>query len=135
MVVDFRDLNTYSVPDRYPITKVQISLTQISQEVHICTMGSLKEFHQNVVTPAGRRYLRVIVHCGVYESLRMPFGIKNAPTHFQRMINEIFPEERLEGWLIIDIDDIIISSKTWEEHIYRLSRVLGKIQSVSMKIA
>ncbi|MBW0587423.1 hypothetical protein O181_127138 [Austropuccinia psidii MF-1] len=50
-------------------------------------------------------------------------------------MNEIFPEELSEGWLIIYIDDIIICSKTWEEHMYRLSRVLTKIQSVNMKIS
>ncbi|MBW0553563.1 hypothetical protein O181_093278 [Austropuccinia psidii MF-1] len=65
----------------------------------------------------------------------MPFGIKNAPSHFQRMMNEIFPEELSEGWLIIYIDDIIVCSKSWEEHIYRLSRVSKKIQSVNMKIS
>ncbi|MBW0583896.1 hypothetical protein O181_123611 [Austropuccinia psidii MF-1] len=65
----------------------------------------------------------------------MLFGIKNAPSHFQRMMNEIFPEELSEGWLIIYIDDIIVCSKTWEEHMYRLSRVLTKIQSVNMKIS
>ncbi|MBW0586124.1 hypothetical protein O181_125839, partial [Austropuccinia psidii MF-1] len=65
----------------------------------------------------------------------MPFGIKNAPSHFQRMMNEIFPEELSEGWLIIYIDDIIVCSKTWEEHMYRLSRSLTKIQLVNMKIS
>ncbi|MBW0547019.1 hypothetical protein O181_086734 [Austropuccinia psidii MF-1] len=65
----------------------------------------------------------------------MPFGIKNAPSHFQRMINEIFPEELSEGWLIICLDYIIVCSKTWEEHMYRLSRFLTKIQSVNMKIS
>ncbi|MBW0572892.1 hypothetical protein O181_112607 [Austropuccinia psidii MF-1] len=49
------------------------------------------------------------------------------------MMNEIFPEELSEGWFIIYIDDIIVCSKTREEHIYRLSRVLNKIQSVNMK--
>ncbi|MBW0532457.1 hypothetical protein O181_072172 [Austropuccinia psidii MF-1] len=65
----------------------------------------------------------------------MPFGIKNAPSNFQRMMNKIFPEELSEGLLIIHIDDIIVCSKTWEEQIYRLSRVLTKVQSVSMKIS
>ncbi|MBW0589365.1 hypothetical protein O181_129080 [Austropuccinia psidii MF-1] len=64
----------------------------------------------------------------------MPFGIKNAPSHFQRLMNEIFPEELSEGWLIIYIDEIIVCFKTWEEHMYGLSRVLTKIQSVNMKI-
>ncbi|MBW0591152.1 hypothetical protein O181_130867 [Austropuccinia psidii MF-1] len=130
MVGEFRALNTYTVPDRYPIPKIQISLTQISQAVYITTMDTIKGFHKNVVRPRARKYLRIIVHCGVYEYLRMPFCIKNAPSHFQRMMNEIFLEELSEGWLIIYIDDIIVCSKTWEEHMYRLSRVLTKRQHI-----
>ncbi|MBW0531496.1 hypothetical protein O181_071211 [Austropuccinia psidii MF-1] len=135
MVGDFRAINTYIVPERYPIPKIQIPLTQISQAVYITTIDALKGFHQNVVTPRERKYLRIIVHCGVYGYLRFFFGIKNAPSHFQRMMNEIFPEELSEGWLLIYIDDITVCFKTWEEYIYRLSRVLNKIQFVSMKIS
>ncbi|MBW0504227.1 hypothetical protein O181_043942 [Austropuccinia psidii MF-1] len=65
MAWDLRALNTNTVADRYPIPKIQISLTKISQEVYISTMDSLKGFHQNVVTPGERNYLRIIVHCGV----------------------------------------------------------------------
>ncbi|MBW0548852.1 hypothetical protein O181_088567 [Austropuccinia psidii MF-1] len=93
MVGEFRALNTYTVPERYPIPKIQTSFTQISQAVHISTMYALKGFHQNMATPRARKYLRIIVHCGLHEYLRMPFGIKNAPSHFQRMMNEIIPEE------------------------------------------
>ncbi|MBW0541123.1 hypothetical protein O181_080838 [Austropuccinia psidii MF-1] len=134
-VGDFGALNTYTVPERYPRPKIQISLTQISQAVYITTMDALKGSHQNVVTPRARKYLRIIVHCGVSEYLRMPFGIKNAPLHFQRMMNEIFREELSEGWLIIYIDDIIVCSKPWGEHMYRLSRGLTKIQSVNIKVS
>ncbi|MBW0545155.1 hypothetical protein O181_084870, partial [Austropuccinia psidii MF-1] len=73
MVGDFRAMNTYTVPDRYPIPKNQISLTQISQAVYISTIDALKGFHQNLVTPRARKYLIIIVHCGGYEYLRMPF--------------------------------------------------------------
>ncbi|MBW0552298.1 hypothetical protein O181_092013 [Austropuccinia psidii MF-1] len=135
MVGDFRALNTYTVPDRYPITKIQISLTKISQAVYTSTMDSLKGFHQNVVTPRAREYLRIIVLCGMYEHLRMPFGIINEPSHFQRIMNEIFPEELSEGWLIIYIYEIIVCSKTCYDHMYRLYIVLGKIQSVNVKIS
>ncbi|MBW0516393.1 hypothetical protein O181_056108 [Austropuccinia psidii MF-1] len=134
MVGDFRALNNSIVLDRYPIPKIQIALTHISQAVYISTMHALRGFNQNVVTPRARKYLRIIVHCGVYEYLRMLFGIKNAPSHFKRMMNKIFPEELSEGWLMNYLDDIIVCSKTWEEHIYRLSRVLNKIQSVNRKI-
>ncbi|MBW0509119.1 hypothetical protein O181_048834 [Austropuccinia psidii MF-1] len=50
-------------------------------------------------------------------------------------MNKIVPEELSEGWLIIYIDNIIVCSMTWEEHIYGLSRVLIKIQSVNIKIS
>ncbi|MBW0487636.1 hypothetical protein O181_027351 [Austropuccinia psidii MF-1] len=50
-------------------------------------------------------------------------------------MNEIFPEELSEGWLIIYIYDIIVGYKTWEEHMYRLSRVLNRIQCVNIKIS
>ncbi|MBW0583133.1 hypothetical protein O181_122848, partial [Austropuccinia psidii MF-1] len=116
MVGDFKALSTYTVPERYPIPKIQTALTQISQAVYITTMYAHKGFHQNVVTPRARKYLRIIVHCAV-------------------MMNEIFPEELSEGWLIIYINDIIVCSKTWEEHMYRSSRVLTKVQSVDMKIS
>ncbi|MBW0515118.1 hypothetical protein O181_054833 [Austropuccinia psidii MF-1] len=129
MVGDFRAQNNYTVPDSYPIPK-----TQISQEVYIRAMDALKGFHQNVVTPRERKYFRIIIHCGVYEYLRIPFGINNAPSYFQRMMNEIFPEELSKGWLIIYIDEIIVCSKTWEEHIYKLSRVLNKMQFLNMRI-
>ncbi|MBW0572661.1 hypothetical protein O181_112376 [Austropuccinia psidii MF-1] len=65
----------------------------------------------------------------------MRFGIKNEPSDFQIMMNEIFHEEISEGWLIIYLDDIIFCSKTWEEKMYRSSRGLTKTQSVSVKIS
>ncbi|MBW0550853.1 hypothetical protein O181_090568 [Austropuccinia psidii MF-1] len=135
MFGDFGALNTYTVPDRYPIPKIPIALTQISQAVYIATLDALKGFHQKVVTPKARKYLRIIVYCGVNEYLWMHFGIKNAPSHLQRMMNEIVPEELSEGWLIIYIDAIIFCYKTWEENMNRLSRVLTEIQSVNMKIS
>ncbi|MBW0568694.1 hypothetical protein O181_108409 [Austropuccinia psidii MF-1] len=60
MVGGFRALNTYTFPDRYPIPKIQISLTQISQAMYISTMDALKGFHRNVVTPRASKYLRII---------------------------------------------------------------------------
>ncbi|MBW0560513.1 hypothetical protein O181_100228 [Austropuccinia psidii MF-1] len=50
-------------------------------------------------------------------------------------MNEIFPEERSEQWLIIYIDDIIVCSKTWEKHIYQFSRAFTNIQYLKMKIS
>ena len=90
MVVDFRALNTYTIPDRYPIPRINETLTNLAKAKYITSKDALKGFHQNKVNERARKYLSIITHCGVYEYLRMPFAIKNAPSHFQRMMNSIF---------------------------------------------
>ncbi|MBW0549662.1 hypothetical protein O181_089377 [Austropuccinia psidii MF-1] len=120
IVGDFRSLNTYTIPDRYPIPRIHETLTQLSKAIFITSMDSLKGFHQNFLTPHARKLLRIISHFGIYEYLRMCFGIKNAPSHYQRMMNTIFPHELSGGWLIIYINDIIICSETWKFHLETL---------------
>ncbi|MBW0538184.1 hypothetical protein O181_077899 [Austropuccinia psidii MF-1] len=97
VVGEFRASNNYTVTDRYPFPKIQETLTQLSKAKYITSINALKGFHQIFLTPKTRRLLRIIPHCGIYEYLRMPFGIKNAPSHYQRMINTIFPTELSEG--------------------------------------
>ncbi|MBW0519116.1 hypothetical protein O181_058831 [Austropuccinia psidii MF-1] len=135
MVGDFGALNTYTVPDRYPIPRIQETLTQLSKDKYITSMDALKGFHLNILIPKTRKLLRIITHCGIYEHLRISFGIQNAPSHYQRMMNTVFPTELSEGWIIIYIDDIIICSYSWSLHIERLSRVLEKIPGVNMRIS
>ncbi|MBW0520685.1 hypothetical protein O181_060400 [Austropuccinia psidii MF-1] len=79
MVEGFRAFNTYIVPDRYPIPRIQETLTQLSKAKYITSMDALKVFHKSVLMPKAKELLIIITHCGIYEYLRMPFGIKNAP--------------------------------------------------------
>ncbi|MBW0558591.1 hypothetical protein O181_098306 [Austropuccinia psidii MF-1] len=72
---------------------------------------------------------------GIYECTRMPFGIKNAPSHFQRMMDTIFQEEILEGWMLVYIDDIIIYSETWGDHVQYIERVLSKCTPINLQIS
>ncbi|MBW0523732.1 hypothetical protein O181_063447 [Austropuccinia psidii MF-1] len=111
VVGEFRALNTNAIPDRYAIPRIHATSTQLSTADFITAMDALKGFNQNVLPEKARKLLRIIVHCGIYEYLRMKFGIKDAPSHHQRTMNIIFPEVS-EGWLIIYIDDIIVCSET-----------------------
>ncbi|MBW0585396.1 hypothetical protein O181_125111 [Austropuccinia psidii MF-1] len=79
MVGDFRALNTYTIPERYPIPRIHETLTQLSQANFITAMDALKGFHQYVLTYNAKKLLRTIGHCGIFEYLRMPFSIENAP--------------------------------------------------------
>ncbi|MBW0561004.1 hypothetical protein O181_100719 [Austropuccinia psidii MF-1] len=135
MVGEFRALNTYTIPDRYPIRRIHEKLTQSSQAKFIPVMDALKGFHQNSLTENSKKLLRITVHCGIFEYLRLPFGIENAPPHYQRMMNTLFTEELSEGWLIIYTDYIIIFSEIWDSHLSRLERVLQEIAQVNMKIS
>ncbi|MBW0532756.1 hypothetical protein O181_072471 [Austropuccinia psidii MF-1] len=110
MVGDFGALNTYTVPDRYPIPRIQETLNQLSKAKYITSMDALKGFHKTFLTSKAKKLLRIITHCSIYEHHRMPFGIKYAPSHYKRMRNTIFPTELSEGWLIIYIDHMIIFS-------------------------
>ncbi|MBW0578039.1 hypothetical protein O181_117754 [Austropuccinia psidii MF-1] len=98
-------------------------------------MDELKGFHQNVLMPKTKKLLRIITYCGIYEYLRMAFGIKDAPSHCQRVMNTIFPTELSEGWLIIYIDDILICSDSWSLHLERIARVIDKVTGVNRKIS
>ncbi|MBW0568529.1 hypothetical protein O181_108244 [Austropuccinia psidii MF-1] len=81
------------------------------------------------------KLLRIICHMGIYEYTRMPFGIKNAPAHFQRTMDTVFQEEILEGWMVLCIYDIIIYLETWEDHVQYIDRVLSKYIPISLKIS
>ncbi|MBW0499035.1 hypothetical protein O181_038750 [Austropuccinia psidii MF-1] len=135
MVGDVRSLNTYTIPDRNSKRRILETLTQLSQAKFITAMDSLKRFHQNDLTDNAKKLLRIIVHCGIYECLRMQLGIKNAPSYYQRMISTIFPEEESEGWLIFYIDDFIVCSETCKSNLTKLERVLQKIVQVKMQIS
>ncbi|MBW0490874.1 hypothetical protein O181_030589 [Austropuccinia psidii MF-1] len=110
---DFRALNNYTKADKYPIPRIPHALYKLEKAKYITKMDFMKGFHQNGVKPNSMKLLRIICHTGIYENTRIPFGIKNAPSHFQRMMDTIFQEDILEGWMVVYIDDIIIYSQKW----------------------
>ncbi|MBW0518809.1 hypothetical protein O181_058524 [Austropuccinia psidii MF-1] len=70
---------------------------------------------------------------GIYEYTRMPFGSRNLPAHFQKMMDTIYQEELLEGWMVVYIDEIIIYSETWEDYVKYIDRVLIKCTAINLK--
>ncbi|MBW0509977.1 hypothetical protein O181_049692 [Austropuccinia psidii MF-1] len=130
MCGDLRTLNNYTKADRYPIPRIPPALDK-----YITTMDFMKGFHQNGVKPKSMNLIRIICHMGIYEYTRMPFGVKNAPAHFQRVMDAIFQDEILEGWMVVYIDDIIIYSETLEDHVKYIDRVLSKCTPINLKIS
>ncbi|MBW0578485.1 hypothetical protein O181_118200 [Austropuccinia psidii MF-1] len=87
---DFRALNNYRKAERYPIAGIPHSLAKLEKAKYITKMDCMRGFHQNGVKPNSMKLLRIICHMGIYQYTRIPFGIKNAPAHFQRMMDTIF---------------------------------------------
>ncbi|MBW0480447.1 hypothetical protein O181_020162 [Austropuccinia psidii MF-1] len=121
---DFRALTNYTKADRYPIPRIPHALDKLAKAKYTTKMDCMKGFHQNEVKPNSMKLLRIICHMGIYKYTRMPFGIKNSPAHFQRMMDTIFQEGIMEGWMVVYINDIIIYSETWEDHVQYIERVL-----------
>ncbi|MBW0472108.1 hypothetical protein O181_011823 [Austropuccinia psidii MF-1] len=118
---DFRALNNYTKADRYPIPRIPHALDKLPKAKYITKMECMKCFHQNGVKPNSMKLLRMICPMGIYEYTRMPFGIKNAPTHFQRMMNTVFQEEILEGWIY------------YRSHIKKLSHITSGLYRLCSK--
>ncbi|MBW0499137.1 hypothetical protein O181_038852 [Austropuccinia psidii MF-1] len=130
---EFRALNNNTKADRYPIPRIPHALDKLEKSKYISKMYRMKSFHQNGVEPNSMKLLRIICHMGIYEYTRIPFGIKNAPAHFQTMMDTIFQDEILEGWMVVYIDDIIIYSETWEDHLQYIDRLPSKFTPINLK--
>ncbi|MBW0467143.1 hypothetical protein O181_006858 [Austropuccinia psidii MF-1] len=89
---DFRALNNYTKADRYPITRIPHALDKLAKAKYITKMDCMKGFHQNGVKPNSMKLLIIICHMCIYDYTRMPFRIKNALAHFQRMMDATFQE-------------------------------------------
>ncbi|MBW0462480.1 hypothetical protein O181_002195 [Austropuccinia psidii MF-1] len=71
---------------------------------------------------------------GIYEYTRMLVGIKNAPAYLKRMMDTIFQEEILEGWVVVYNYDIILYSETCKDHVQYIDRVISKCTPINVKI-
>ncbi|MBW0584498.1 hypothetical protein O181_124213 [Austropuccinia psidii MF-1] len=91
MVWDFRALSTYNIPDRYAISRINGTLAQLSLAKFITAMDALKGFHQNILTDNTKKLLRIIVHCGIYEYLMMPFDIKKCTFPLSKNYEHLIP--------------------------------------------
>ena len=132
---DFRALNDYTVTDVYAIPRMDSVLHNLQGATRISVLDGVKGYHQLRCTDKASNYLHIITHCGVYKYVRMPFGPKNGPSAFQRLMDRTFSKEICEGWMSVYIDDIIVHSSSNADHVEHLRRVFTKLEAINMTLS
>lgn len=134
LVVDFQKLNTQTITDRYPIPDINMTIQSLGQAKIFSTIDLESGFHQILIREEDREKTGFSINHAKFHFKRMPFGLKNAPSIFQRCVNEIL-HEFIGKFAYVYIDDVIIFSNSEEEHMQHISLIFKALHGANMKIS
>ena len=133
LCVDYRQLNNVTVKNRYALPRIDELLDRV-QGAKWFTKIDLPGAYSLVRLKEGEEWKTAFrTRYGHYEYLVMPFGLTNAPATFQTLVNNIL-REYLDIFVIVYLDDILIYSKTREEHVQHVKKVLRALQKRNLPI-
>jgi len=127
VVFDYRQLNAITRKDVYPLPRIEDLLNQTQGAKFFSKIDLQSGYHQIRIKKGDEYKTAFRTRYGLYEWTVMPFGLCNAPSTFQRLMNSIF-RDVIDKFLIVYIDDILIYSNTLEEHIRHIRFVLNRLR-------
>jgi transposase InsO family protein len=131
MCVDYRVLNRLSIPDSTPLPRILDNLDKLGQSCVFSVVDLESGFNQIPMDPESIPLTAFSTRYGQFEYLVMPFGLRNAPSTFQRVMNLVL-EGLVDDFCVVYIDDILVFSNDREEHISHLRKVLQRLQKYGL---
>jgi hypothetical protein len=127
LCVDYCPLNVVTIKNKYPLPRIDLLFDQLTRAKVFSKIDLRSRYHQIKVRPEDIPKTAFTTRYGLYEYLVMSFGFTNALAHFMYLINSVFMLE-LDKFVVVFIDDILVYSKTKEEHAEHLRVVLRRLR-------
>ena len=135
LCTDFRQLNARTMKDSYALPRVEEILDCLSGSQYFSVLDMKSGYYQAELEESHKeRTAFTVGPSGFYEYNRLPFGLTNSPATYQLLMEDILGDYHLRICLIY-LDDIIIFSRTYEEHVDRLRKVFERIHDAGLKLA
>jgi transposase InsO family protein len=131
--VDYRRLNAITVPDTYPLPRMDECIDSLGEAVVFTTLDCNSGYWQIPVDPADREKTAFTSHFGVYQFRRLPFGLRNAPGTFQRAIDIILSGIKWKTCLVY-LDDVIIFSSSRKMHLQHVNEALNLLGGAGLSL-
>ena len=131
--VDYRKLNAITRKDSFPLPLISDVLDSLSGTQYFTSLDMKSGYWQLNLDPATKDKSAFVTHNGLYEFNVLPFGLTNSPASFQRLMGHILRGLEYK-FALIYIDDIIIFSKSAEEHLAQLREVFSRLDEANLKL-
>jgi hypothetical protein len=115
LCVDYRPLNAVTIKNKYPLSRIDILFDQLARAQVFSKIDLRSGYHQIKICAEDIPKTTFTMRYGLYEYLVMSFGLMNVPAHFMYLMNSVFMP-KLGQFVVVFIDDILVYSKSMEEH-------------------